>query len=138
DRSRLHPIVERVEHVERRHHVERTRRKWHRRDRSARNAAAARLAREARPDFGEIEAESRAETRKKLEVGTSSASAVEKTWSRPAGDGLSEQRRNEGPEPAEPEVTRFRLRGCAQQVLHGAHCSVSNDASCIDTLGSTL
>ncbi len=53
------------------------------------------------------------------QIAAGPTAAIEQTCVRSAGGRLSEERRDEGPKPAEPEVTRFRSRGGAQQVIHG-------------------
>ena len=98
-------------------------RKGDRRDARAREARAARLTADLQAGFGQVEAERAAERAEQFHVRAGAASAVEQERTGPSGDRVSDERRDECAKPAEPEMTRFRDRGRAQQMIHAAHCT---------------
>src|SRR5207244_10342728 len=93
-------------------------------DRCARQTCPSGLAAEPQADWGAIEAVGASESREQVDVGAGAAPAIEKACIRPAVDGALEKGDDEGPETAEPEVTRLGARRRAQQMLHARHCIV--------------
>jgi len=124
DRGPFRLVLERVEHVERGHQIEGGARKRRRRDVGAGEPPAAGFAADVQAGGAQIEAEGAAVRRQHLDVRAGTAAAVEEERVRPPGEGRLDERRDEGAEAAEPEVTRFRDRGRAQQVFHRRDCTV--------------
>ena len=81
-------------------------------------------------DLGQVEAVGAPEPSEQLEVGAGAAPAVEDPRACTAVERLANRGRDERAEAAKPEMTRFGARGGAQQVVHGAHCIVSETAHC--------
>jgi hypothetical protein len=112
--------LEGIQHVEGRDEIERRARERHRRDAGPREMPASGFAADAQADLGQVEAERAAEGAEQIDVRAGAAAAVEQQRIAAAGDGACDKRRDEGAESAEPEMSRFRLRGGAQQMFHAA------------------
>src|SRR5262249_25377762 len=110
--------LERVDDVERRHEIEGAARKRRGGDARARQPRPSRAAPEAQSGFLEVEAVGAAEALKQIDVGAGPAPAVDDAQVGAAGDRGADERRDEGSETPEPEVTGFGARRRAQQVLH--------------------
>ena len=118
DRRPLVRLGQRIQHVERRDDVEAGAGKGNGGHAGAREARAARVTADAESGLGEVEPVGAAEAGEQCEVGAGAAAAIEQPRVRQSGGRALEQRRDECAEAAEPEVTRFRPCGCAQQVFH--------------------
>jgi hypothetical protein len=138
DRGALILVLERINDVERRDEVEGAGWERHGGHAGSRHPRHPRLSRDRQADRGEIEAERAAEAIEPCEVGARSAAAVEDGRIRSSSRRAPDQRHDEGPQAAEPEMASLGQRGTAQQVLHRANSSVSGRSSCIDTARSSL